>query len=358
MQIDFHHAVTYVLARLAGYIHDDARIIAYAAQYVDDASNKGLIEFSDDTAPFYHIASSHVLWDAGNLRATEDREVWVPFHFLPGNNGEEPGAALGEPMIKRLVCCTDSPLSRDMWRACREARSEANWRQRLGITTHVYADTFAHYAFVGVINDINKISDLKFTGAGVLDKMADWLSRGITEVENLGHGCVFKCPDGPYLQWSYRDHDGNLCQRDNASNFAHACDRIFYNYLLYRGETAARQIPDADRRLILETFRSITDHDGNVRHGKWLTVIQEGKFSFGALSAEQAASLVYAAKGQGSWKYDALGTTRDWDMPGTKFPHNPHFDQSDWKLFHQALISHQEQVLRILLPMYKISLTP
>jgi hypothetical protein len=355
MQIDFHHAVTYVLARLTGYVHEDARIIAYAAQYVDDASNKGLIEFSDNTPPFYHIASSHVLWDAGNLRATEDREVWVPFHFLPGNNGEEPGGALGKPMIKRLVCCVDSPLARDLWRACKSAKNEANWRQRLGITTHVYADTFAHYAFVGVINDINKISDLKFTGTGLLDKMADWLSRGVTEVENLGHGCVFKCPDGPYLQWSYRDHDCNLCQRDNAANFLHACDRIFYNYLLYRDE-AARQIPDVDRTLILETFRSITDRDGDVRHGKWLTLIQDGKFSFGGLSAEQAASLRYAAKGLGSWKYDALGTTRDWDIPGTTFPRNPYFDQSDWKLFHQALISHQEQVLRNLLPTYKLSL--
>ena len=60
MQIDFHHAVTYVLARLAGFPHDDAHIIAYAAQYVDDANNSGLIEFADVAPPFYHIASAHV----------------------------------------------------------------------------------------------------------------------------------------------------------------------------------------------------------------------------------------------------------------------------------------------------------
>jgi len=37
MQIDFHHAVTYVVARCAGFPHDDAAVIAYAAQDVDDA---------------------------------------------------------------------------------------------------------------------------------------------------------------------------------------------------------------------------------------------------------------------------------------------------------------------------------
>ncbi len=99
-----------MLARLASFPHDDARIIAYAAQYVEDANNSGLIEFTDGAPPFYQIASAHVLWDAGNLHVTEDREVWVPFHFLPGNNGQEPGQALGAPMIKRLVCRKDSPL--------------------------------------------------------------------------------------------------------------------------------------------------------------------------------------------------------------------------------------------------------
>ena len=41
MQIDFHHAVTYVAARLAGFSANDAGIIAHSAQYVDDAVNAG-----------------------------------------------------------------------------------------------------------------------------------------------------------------------------------------------------------------------------------------------------------------------------------------------------------------------------
>jgi hypothetical protein len=161
----------------------------------------------------------------------------------------------------------------------------------------------------------------------------------------------------PFLQWSYRDDEGNLQTRDNAAKFAHACDRIFYYYLWYRDESTERQISAVDRELILESFRGITDPDGGARHRKWLILIREGRFSFGGLSAEQAASLEYAPKGEGSWKFDALNTKLDRDIPGTKFTPSPHFDQSNWKLFHQALIGHQEEVLRKLLPMYKISLS-
>ena len=45
MRIDFHHAATYVAARLAGFAHPEADIVAHAAQHVDDATSSGLILF-------------------------------------------------------------------------------------------------------------------------------------------------------------------------------------------------------------------------------------------------------------------------------------------------------------------------
>ncbi len=44
MQIDGHHTATYVAARLAGMTDAQAQVVAYAAQYVDDATNEGVIE--------------------------------------------------------------------------------------------------------------------------------------------------------------------------------------------------------------------------------------------------------------------------------------------------------------------------
>lgn len=87
MQIDFHHTATYAVARLAGFTHNEASTIAYASQYVDDSTNKGTIHF-DNGKTYERIASAHKVFDvANNCVNIEDYQVWVPFHFLPGNNG-------------------------------------------------------------------------------------------------------------------------------------------------------------------------------------------------------------------------------------------------------------------------------
>ena len=52
MQIDFHHGVTYLLSRIAGFTAEEANIIAYSSAYVDDATNSGLIKF-DNGAMYY-----------------------------------------------------------------------------------------------------------------------------------------------------------------------------------------------------------------------------------------------------------------------------------------------------------------
>jgi hypothetical protein len=62
MQIDFHHAAVYALARLAGFVHQDATVVAYASQYVDDATNRGTIVFGNGRR-YARIASAHKVLD-------------------------------------------------------------------------------------------------------------------------------------------------------------------------------------------------------------------------------------------------------------------------------------------------------
>ncbi|MDH3349420.1 MAG: hypothetical protein OEM02_15140 [Desulfobulbaceae bacterium] len=55
MQIDFHHAVTYVAARLAKFPVNDAKTISYSAQYVNDK------------AMYSRINSAHKMLDYRNF---------------------------------------------------------------------------------------------------------------------------------------------------------------------------------------------------------------------------------------------------------------------------------------------------
>ena len=120
MQIDFHHAVTYVCARLAGFADSEAGLIAYCAQYVDDATKEGEIEF-DNGMRFSRISSAHKMLDYANLSDLSNCKAWLPFHFLPGNLGQEapaapPPAYSKEEFLERCVCKPNSPVAREMMR--------------------------------------------------------------------------------------------------------------------------------------------------------------------------------------------------------------------------------------------------
>ena len=84
MQIDFHHGTIYVLARLAGLNQNDANIVAYSSQYIDDAIHSGTIYFSN-RATYQFKAAAHRMLDYRNFKELANHRVWTPFHFLPGN---------------------------------------------------------------------------------------------------------------------------------------------------------------------------------------------------------------------------------------------------------------------------------
>jgi len=103
MQIDGHHTLTYIAARLAGFSRTKASIIAYSAQYVDDATNSGVIHFKNG-AMYKRISSAHKMLDYRNSDELANHRVWIPFHFLPGNGGKQAGENPNGTFIRKLVC--------------------------------------------------------------------------------------------------------------------------------------------------------------------------------------------------------------------------------------------------------------
>ncbi|HSM83848.1 MAG TPA: DUF6765 family protein [Nodosilinea sp.] len=351
MQIDFHHGVTYVCARLAGFEHREASIVAHCAQYVDDSTQAGLIRF-DNGAMFDRISSAHKMLDYRNFKELANHQVWIPFHFLPGNGGLPPGQDPPGSFIEKLICRPNSPVAQAMVAECIDQRYRSYGLHRLGITLHVFADTWAHQGFAGVSHEVNNAKEL-VDGDGnpdqsLMNRLTGFFIGGALP---LGHGAVLGNPDQPHLRWGYTNGRGEKIKRDNPKDFIAAAQemcRAMQRYRAGQADAPAPGLPAADRAKIVALFDQLRG-DGESRHRQWLEHIAQGYFSFGP------AQVTYIARGHGSWKQQALQLEAETDRRDPRLPpYSPEFLTSNWKLFHDALRAHHFFITHDLLPQYGI----
>lgn len=254
MQIDMHYYGVYALARAAGVNREAAKIIATASQFVDDNGRSKPSNLFDDGSRFYYKATGHHPKDIkANLEEEDQRHVWVPFHFIPGNEGEN--------FAQRLVCQMDSQVSNDMKEYNLSLTEWPYYLELIGITAHVYADTFAHYGFSGISHPLNMIAEdsiehLNFESpeieAYVLGKTASFFKKYDISLPNLasmliqhgqsmikfgslGHGAALTNPDRPYLSWRYTTvfPSSNPIERENTIDFMKACERLHEMFRLF-----------------------------------------------------------------------------------------------------------------------------
>ena len=290
MQIDFHHATTYVIARFSGFNHDDASVIAYSAQYVDDSTSSGFIRFANGMR-YLRSATAHPMSDPDNLDNDENTISWLPFHFLPGNLVPATAPDDEHQYARKLVCRPDSQIARDMIAAASAERDAPYALHRLGIAAHVFVDTFVHKGFAGLHHHLNTATELRDADGKAIPEFA---------VPPIGHGQVGTCPDQPFLRWSYTDWEGKRIVRDNPADFLQASTRLCEEFQRFRGVPIAG-LSREQAGLLSHAFETIRDEPGEVRHAKWIAMIADNHFGFGPQKLE------YEGKSIGSWKHIALG---------------------------------------------------
>lgn len=361
MQIDFHHAVTYITGRLAGFSHDDAATVAHAAQYVDDATDDGAVQF-DTGARYVRVTSAHKTLDVRlNSNAADNRLVWVPFHFLPGNEAPAGDADAKTAFLSRMVCRPGSPVAYAMLEdVIRE--QDAPWAlHRLGIALHTFVDTWAHQHFVGIVDDFNKIESIEIEPLdpyGATPLYGD-LTSGVMRFKEyladhlpVGHAGVLTFPDMPFLKWRFTRKNGEFVERDNRADFLLAAEAMYNvqrRFIARDATVPATSLPAADRSAIDDLLRNTLSIDGASRHQAWLAAIAAGRFSFGP------ASVQYVELGEGSWKFQALGKDPDDEADDEVFTFDEKFLTSDWKRFHDAVQYHRLFILHRLLPRFGLS---
>jgi len=197
---EFHYYMTYLIAAKAGYLPQEALVIAHASQYVDD--NDMIFHVDKDEASGFMNYISQTM----NILKPKKKlmRIYPVFHFIPGEPMEE-GAHRKDGMLHMLNCTPDSPNANSILdTAFHESKDSPLGLYRMGIAIHGYADTWAHQNFTGTFNDFNGI----------------FMEKGLT----VGHAQAGHNPDEPALIWK----DSRLVETrvDNRFRFLEAAQRI------------------------------------------------------------------------------------------------------------------------------------
>lgn len=248
MQVDMHYYGTYVLARVAGVKTESARTIAYAAQFVDNSTARE-IDDHDDGGKIIAVPTAHHVGSIRNRDKNDQRFIWVPFHFFPGGEGVS--------WTDKLICHKDSDMAREMVSHHLSQCTRPYALELMGLTAHVYADTFSHYGFSGVSSRRNRVKGNSFklghskevveTALG--KSLGEWFNKwghqgglltnvrsaisniGETYSGALGHGGTSNYPDLPFLRWEFEYEYPDLtnpefCKRDNQVNFLECAEAL------------------------------------------------------------------------------------------------------------------------------------
>jgi len=241
MQSDMHFYGVYALCRAAGIDPKYAKIIAHSSQFVDDALGDDTLIFPREKKAILPTMTSHRPLDYENVIEENQWRVWVTFHFLPGDNPQ------AKTFTERMICGKNSKFAQAILQFALQNATDDFSAYLAGVVSHTFADTFAHYGFIGFSTKLNLVetssikTEIKSKNIFkyVNHKLGDFLSRikgSIAETVPIGHGAVATLPDRPYLTWEYcytkRHH--RKVKRTNWKDYLEASRELhkFYGKLL------------------------------------------------------------------------------------------------------------------------------
>lgn len=240
MQLDLHYYGTAVIAQAAGFAPDQARLIAYADQYVDDAADDEVLGVGG--ARFTRVRTAH--YGLKMFTARTEADIHLPFHFPPAGY-------VGGGMAGYRVAA-DSALARELVAVAMREPSPVLRLCRLGVALHTYADTFSHEGFSAWMEKGNDVAHIE------VDKNGRWQPLGLAELPLdllplMGHFQAGFLPDEPYRVWRYRrPADGDEAPpitRDNPAIYLAAVDAIYARLREAAGGDPGPDWPDTRARI-------------------------------------------------------------------------------------------------------------
>lgn len=200
MNIEFHYYAIYHLCVSAGFSPGESTVAAVSSQLVDECMAPWKVVGQGGNFAT-EVTQNYLFWTE-SVR----RDIYLPFHFLPGDR-EAASAARKDGKAGAHAVTPDSPLAKEILVAALRTGDFF----RIGIALHAYADTWAHQNFSGEMESANAMErDSLLPAAGHLQA----LSR----------------PDDPALRWRDPRLKPEFAEVDNAGRFL-AAARMIYRYL-------------------------------------------------------------------------------------------------------------------------------
>lgn len=217
MNIGFHYFATKTLAVKAGFSAEEAQLIAYSCQYVDDAVEHKKITIQGLPDPLYermskdeldptctaHKGVQNVLFNRADIR----EKILLPFHFIPAgwDTDHSQYNYVTSPEAPKAV-----ELVRHALEKLRSAPAGNSFRQialiRLGIALHSYEDTFAHQRFSSLNNKSeNGVSKVRILSNNRKESIPMFIRiKGLLGFR-IGHGLLSTFPDRFMTEIIYLD---------------------------------------------------------------------------------------------------------------------------------------------------------
>ncbi len=317
MEIDFHFGTVYILARWAGFQHDGALTIATSSQFVDDNTPTCMSKVKKLIGRNGRV-SGHYVWHNLQDKVSNDA-VWLPFHFLPSFEGET--------LEQEMICQKHSKLAREV--RSHICKSKCSDYCKIGILLHVYADTWAHQHFSGLIcaentGKLEVVHDID--GCDILGVADRCIFTSAAEIMSLGHVAAGAWPDMPYVSWQYVSPSGYRYIQCNWQEFLEAAEDIFaiLTYL-YSGEE--KELTVEQKGKLTETFTTIKKTNGISRCKKWVELIRRDKFNISLQSHENIGYDIPSLLNNRDFLYNfyiALEEYYNWIMPKIKKDKSQH----------------------------------
>ncbi len=259
MEISSHYYGIYALCIACGIRKEIAEKIAYASQFVDDAVintitfdkdyKDNLFSVIDGKSKVTNIATCHSYFVIKTLNYQAMIFNTSAFHFFPGNKGNT--------FTKKMRCMKNPVI---LQKFIQETIKEKPFiPEKLGMLLHIYADTFSHQGFSGLISKENDINGLKSNQEkGILSAIKLFIKKRRDPLYSLfdkfipayGHAQAFHYPDIPYGQWEYSydksddfSNDKEFSGNDNSARFPEAFEAIS----VFLGNIKGKDIYDSVR---------------------------------------------------------------------------------------------------------------